>query len=363
MRQVRFQVRREGDVDLVRVNGVLDLSTSPRLRTVLRGCLVDGPRHLVVDVSGVDLMDCGAVGVLVVQRGQAEQAGGSLRVTGAEGLVREVLEVTGVAKGLGLHDQAPRPVGDTADGDDTCDVLLRIMATVPEQSAEWRWLREEVIECGLPYAESLARRFQFRGEPLEDLTQVAALGLVKAIDRYDCARGSEFFAFATPTILGEIKRYFRDKGWRIRVPRRLQELRLRLGRVETELAQQLGRTPLPTDYARHLEVAERDVLAALAAASSYRPASLSAPLGPDTDAVLADPLGSPDPGLDAVENSESLRVLIGRLPHREQRILLLRFFGNMTQAQIAAEVGLSQMHVSRLLARTLGVLREGLLAG
>ena len=350
----------DGDVDLVRADGVLDLATSPRLRTVLLHCLDGGCARIVVDLAGVELLDCTTVGTLVSMRGRAERAGGWLRVVGARGLVLQVLEISGVAKSLSVYDEpSPERAGTP---EDTAGLLLRMMAQFPAGAPERQHLRQEVIEHCLPYATGLARRFRDRGEPLEDLAQVATVGLVKAIDGFDPAVGSEFTAYATPTIVGEIRRYFRDKGWRIKVPRRLQELRLLITRAENDLSQRLGRAPTSADYAEHLGVNEGEVLEALDAGRSYSPASLSAPLGQDSDASLGDPLGDLDPGIEAVEAREALRDLVARLPRREQRILTLRFFGNRTQAQIADEIGVSQMHVSRLLTHALRQLREGLLA-
>jgi RNA polymerase sigma-70 factor (sigma-B/F/G subfamily) len=368
----------DGEVDVVEVRGVLDLATAPRLRTVLMGCLAGGGAHIVIDLSGVELIDCTAVGTFVRMRAHAERGGGSLRAVGARGLVLEVLEITGVAKSLGGYDEplaqdptARDPTGaepgedDVSErdpGDDPAGLLLRMMAQLPPHAPERQHLRQEVIEYCLPYATALARRYRDRGEPMEDLAQVATVGLVKAIDGYDPAHGAEFTAFATPTILGEIRRHFRDKGWRIRVPRRLQELRLHMHRAESEITQRLGRAPNAADYAEYLGVGEMEVLEAMEAGRGYSPASLSAPLAPGSEATLGDPIGGLDPGLEAVESREALRDLVGLLPRREQRILTLRFFGNKTQAQIAQEIGVSQMHVSRLLAHALAQLRAALLS-
>lgn len=223
-------------------------------------------------------------------------------------------------------------------------------------------VRDELVEMHLPLVEYLARRFRNRGEPLDDLVQVATIGLIKAVDRFDLDRGVEFSTYATPTIVGEIKRHFRDKGWAIRVPRRLQELKLSLGKATSELSQRNGRSPTVGELASHLRMSEEDVLEGLESANAYSAVSLDAPdTGDDENHAVADTLGITDESLEGVEYRESLKPLLGQLPAREKRILLLRFFGNMTQSQIAAELGISQMHVSRLLARTLTQLRAGLL--
>jgi len=223
-------------------------------------------------------------------------------------------------------------------------------------------LREHLVEMHLPLVEHLARRFRNRGEPLDDLVQVATIGLIKSVDRFDPERGVEFSTYATPTIVGEIKRHFRDRGWAVRVPRRLQELRLALTAATSELSQRLGRAPTVAELAEQLKLSEEDILEGLESANAYSTLSLDVPeQGDDAAPAVVDSLGSEDEALEGVEYRESLKPLLERLPPREKRILLLRFFGNMTQSQIAAEIGISQMHVSRLLARTLAKLREDLL--
>ena len=223
-------------------------------------------------------------------------------------------------------------------------------------------IRDALVEIHLPLVEYLARRFRNRGEPLDDLVQVATIGLIKSVDRFDLERGVEFSTYATPTIVGEIKRHFRDKGWAIRVPRRLQELKLSLTKATAELSQKNGRAPTVGELAKHLELSEEEILEGLESANAYSAVSLDAPDGGDDDSpAVADSLGMIDEALEGVEYRESLKPLLDKLPPREKRILLLRFFGGMTQSQIAQELGISQMHVSRLLARTLAQLREGLL--
>ncbi|AYV29863.1 RNA polymerase sigma factor SigF [Streptomyces sp. ADI95-16] len=232
---------------------------------------------------------------------------------------------------------------------------------LPEGSVERAELRNRLVRMHLPLVEHLARRFRNRGEPLDDLTQVATIGLIKSVDRFDPDRGVEFSTYATPTVVGEIKRHFRDKGWAVRVPRRLQELRLSLTTATAELSQQHGRSPTVHELAERLGISEEEVLEGLESANAYSTLSLDVPDTDDESPAVADTLGSEDEALEGVEYRESLKPLLEGLPPREKRILLLRFFGNMTQSQIAQEVGISQMHVSRLLARTLAQLREKLL--
>jgi len=240
--------------------------------------------------------------------------------------------------------------------------LFAELAALDESDPARAQIREQLVEMHLPLVEYLARRFRNRGEPLDDLVQVATIGLIKSVDRFDLERGVEFSTYATPTIVGEVKRHFRDKGWAIRVPRRLQELKLSLAKATSDLSQRLGRAPTVAELAQHLGMTEEEVLEGLESANAYSTISLDAPdSGDDESPAVADSLGMTDEALEGVEYRESLKPMLEQLPAREKKILLLRFFGNMTQSQIAAELGISQMHVSRLLARTLAQLREGLL--
>jgi RNA polymerase sigma-B factor len=222
-------------------------------------------------------------------------------------------------------------------------------------------LREELARLHLPLVEYLAKRFKDRGEPLDDLVQVGSVGLLKAIDRFDLERGVEFSTYATPTIVGELKRHFRDKGWAVRVPRRLQELSLRLNKVVAQLTQDLGRSPTVAEIAKFADLSEDEVLEALESGQAYSTTSLDAPSGEDDDAPMRmDRIGEDDLRIDNLEYFASLAPLIDRLPEREKTILYLRFFKGMTQSMIAERVGISQMHVSRLLTRILEFLREGM---
>jgi RNA polymerase sigma-B factor len=240
--------------------------------------------------------------------------------------------------------------------------LFGELAALAEDDPLRRTIRDHLVETHLPLVEYLARRFRNRGEPLDDLVQVATIGLIKSIDRFDLERGVEFSTYATPTIVGEIKRHFRDKGWAIRVPRRLQEMKLSLNKATAELSQRNGRAPTVAELANHLELSEDDVLEGLESANAYSAISLDAPDIADEDSpAVSDSLGAVDDALEGVVYRESLKPLLEALPPREKNILMLRFFANMTQSQIATDLGISQMHVSRLLARTLAQLREGLL--
>lgn len=228
-------------------------------------------------------------------------------------------------------------------------------------TAEKESARESLVHLHLPLVEHCARRFRNRGEPLEDLVQVGTIGLLKSIDRFDSDRGVEFSTYATPTIIGEIKRYFRDKGWAIRVPRRLQELRMQIGTASAELTQSLGRSPTPRELAEAIGCSVEEILEGIESSNAYSTLSLDASDNDeDGAATMLDAIGQDDEGLAHVEIRESIKPLLDRLAPREKKILLLRFFKNMTQSQIAEEIGVSQMHVSRLLNRTLEQLRVSL---
>ena len=219
--------------------------------------------------------------------------------------------------------------------------------------------RAELIEAHIGLAEYLARRFNNRGEPLDDLVQVASTGLIKAVDRFEPERGLEFSTYATHTIVGELKRHFRDKGWAVRVPRRMQELHLRLSTLVSTLNQDLGRSPTIPEIATAAGVSEEEVLEAMEAGQAYRFTSLDAPVpGEDAGGSLATSLGEDDVNMVDVEHRVALSPLLAKLPARQQKIIHLRFFEGLTQSEIATRLGISQMHVSRLLARSLAQLRQ-----
>ena len=223
-------------------------------------------------------------------------------------------------------------------------------------------LRERLVAQHIGLVEFLARRFRNRGEPLEDLIQVGTIGLLKAIERFDLDRQVEFSTYATPTIVGELKRHFRDKGWAVRVPRRLQELHLELTKVVGQLGQDLGRSPTVAEIAKATGSNEETVLEGLEIAQAYNFTSLDAPI--DTDeggsTSFADQLGEDDEHLENLEYRASLAPEMAKLPERERHILYLRFFKGLTQSEIAERLEISQMHVSRLLNRTLSSLRQAL---
>ncbi|GAA0816667.1 SigB/SigF/SigG family RNA polymerase sigma factor [Spirilliplanes yamanashiensis] len=238
------------------------------------------------------------------------------------------------------------------------DALIRELAGLPAGAPGRERLRERAIESWVPMANRLARRFSGRGEPTDDLQQTATVGLIKAVDRYDADRGIDFAAYAIPTIIGEIKRHFRDRTWSVRVPRRLQELRLAINDANNTLTHTLGHAPTVADIAEHLGVTEEDVLEGLEGARAYQATSLATPAGDGSGSMeLGDTLSEDDRGYELAELRLDLGPALAALDERERRILTLRFYGNQTQTQIAEQIGISQMHVSRLLTRALGKLR------
>jgi RNA polymerase sigma-B factor len=221
-----------------------------------------------------------------------------------------------------------------------------------------RAARDELAETMLPLARSLARRYAGRGEPLDDLEQVACVGLLKAIDRFDISREVRFATFAVPTIAGELKRHFRDRGWMLRVPRDVQELSARVARARETLTRELGRVPTVAELANTLDVGVEQVLDALSAADSYRMLSLDEPLTDGSGALEA--IGGDDSGFELAEHRVLLRRGIDALGPREREILRLRFYEGLTQREIAREVGISQMHVSRLIRRSVDTMRDSI---
>jgi RNA polymerase sigma-B factor len=241
--------------------------------------------------------------------------------------------------------------------------LVQAMARMPKDHPGYESARAGAIESWLPLARHLALRYAGRGEPDDDLVQTATVGLIKAIDRYDADRGVEFTTFAIPTILGEVKRHFRDRTWAVRVPRRMQEMRIAVADAIDELSHTLGRSPTVPDVAAHLDITEEAVLEGLEGGRAYSATSLSTPVTADGSAQLADTLGETDADMELAELRVALGPAMAALDERERTIMSLRFYGNLTQTEIAEQVGISQMHVSRLIARALGRLREQLSAG
>ncbi|HEX6340082.1 SigB/SigF/SigG family RNA polymerase sigma factor [Umezawaea sp.] len=253
------------------------------------------------------------------------------------------------------------PSSSTRGDYDHLAPLFVTLAATPADDPRRERLRDELVTEHLPVAKHIARRFGNRGEPHDDLVQVATVGLINAVDRFDPERGSDFLSFAVPTIMGEVRKYFRDSSWSVRMPRRLKELHLAINAGSSRLSQTLGRAPTPSELAAHLGLTREEVHEGLAAGNAYHSASLDDMLLADDSSIsLGNTLGAEDPEMEVIEQREALHPLLEQLPDRERKIVVMRFFGNMTQTQIADKIGISQMHVSRLLAKTLRQLRDGL---
>jgi RNA polymerase sigma-70 factor (sigma-B/F/G subfamily) len=365
------------DSGLVELTGVLDYASAPYLRHVVFGLFDSGRRRVTIGVSELSLLDAGAIRALLYLHRRAEQLGGDVSVAGATGAVMTALEITGVAKTFHAYDDLDWPLAErdrqvVALDDahfthglwpaEATELLNRLHKLAPADPGRQR-LRDDIIDRCLPAAYRLARRYGGSGESLDDLLQVAALGLIKAVNGFDATRGVGFGAYATPTITGEIKRHFRDRNAGIRIPRRLQELRLAANRSRDDLTQTLGHSPSADELAADLGVEPEQIIEMYGALGAYRPLSLDSPLaGHEDESTLGDAIGAEDPELGIVDYRTSLQALITRLPRRQQRIVSLRFYGNRSQSEIADEVGLSQMHVSRLLRQSLDFLHRQLAA-
>jgi RNA polymerase sigma-B factor len=237
--------------------------------------------------------------------------------------------------------------------------MIRHLRTLSAGSAAYRRQHEAITKRCLPLADHIARRYVGRGEAFDDLVQAARLGLVNAVNRFDVDNGADFLSFAVPTMMGEVRRHFRDYGWAVKVPRGVKELQPRLMRARAELSQQLNRAPNASEVAEHLGVAREVVIEAMIGGGNYSTQSTDMAVGSgDDDRQVGDALGDVDTNLDKVLDVETVRPLIAALPERQRTVLTLRFFEDLTQTQIAERVGCSQMHVSRLLAQALGTLRS-----
>ncbi|MCV7024680.1 SigB/SigF/SigG family RNA polymerase sigma factor [Mycolicibacterium novocastrense] len=248
--------------------------------------------------------------------------------------------------------------GPNSDYSDVTE-MFRQLKTFDEGSSAYQRQRDLICERCLPLADHIARRYRNRGEAHEDLVQAARVGLVNALNRFDVDNGAEFLSFAVPTMMGEVRRHFRDHAWAVKVPRTVKDLQMRVNKATAKLAQGLGRAPTATEIAEHLGVDREQVVQAAIAGANYSTLSTDIPAMRDDDSTsIGDSFGGDDTGFDKVLDVETVRPLIAALPSRERDVLTLRFFEDMTQSQIAAQIGCSQMHVSRLLAKALETLRS-----
>ncbi|MET8781789.1 RNA polymerase sigma factor SigF [Streptomyces sp. NPDC004589] len=252
------------------------------------------------------------------------------------------------------------------DARELSKLFFERLAVLEEGTSEYQHVRNTLIEMNISLVRFAAGRFRSRGpEEMEDIVQVGVIGLIKAIDRFEISREVEFTSFAVPYIVGEIKRFFRDTSWAVHVPRRLQEARVQLARANEELRSRLGRTPTTRELSELMSLPEDEVVEARLASNGYTSASLDAAIGnsEDGESALADFIGDEDAALELIEDFHALAPMIAELDEREQRIIHWRFVEELTQAQIGERLGVSQMHVSRLISRLLTRLREGMLCG
>lgn len=259
-----------------------------------------------------------------------------------------------------------RPSLSVAQGPDYrwLDTAFARLHALPVGSREHVELRNRIVEECLPLADRIARRYDRRGEAHDDLVQVARIGLVSAVNRFDPSLGSEFLSFAVPTMLGEVKRYFRDFGWSVNVPRRLKDLYPALAPATAELTQRLGRAPTAAEVADEIGVDHAEIVETMTAAAGFKARSIDHRFSGDEDSPpLIDRLGRADPEMGFIEDRDALRVHLSALPEREYRIVIMRFFESLTQSEIAARMGISQMHVSRLLSQSLYRLRDAMADG
>ncbi|MGB8944810.1 MAG: RNA polymerase sigma factor SigF [Streptomyces sp.] len=258
---------------------------------------------------------------------------------------------------------SPQEIGPQ-DARDLSKLFFTRLATLEEGTPEYQYARNTLVEMNMSLVRYAAGRFRHRSDDMEDIVQVGTIGLIKAIDRFELSREVQFATFAVPYIVGEIKRFFRDTSWAVHVPRRLQEARVELAKATDELSTRLGRSPKVSELAELMDLTEDEVIEARMAANGYNSTSLDATVHGDRDdseAALADFIGAEDPAMELVEDFHVLSPLLAQLGERDRQILRLRFVDELTQSQIGERLGVSQMHVSRLLSRTLARLREGML--
>jgi RNA polymerase sigma-B factor len=364
-------------------DGEVDLTTVDLFAEVIDSALAEAgsiaSRSIVVELDRTRFMSAAGVAVLCWGHSRASAAGVAFRLAGGTPMVRRILDITGVTAALEHYEsvdealdavrlrQAARGEVRGRRRDEYAHLAplfaerIRLAADHPRQQV----LRSQLIIGYLPVARNVARKHRYRGENIDDLEQVATLGLINAVDRFEPERGFDFLSFAIPTITGEVQRHYRDRTSTIRVPRAIKELQARVYQATDEIGQRLGRAATPSELAGQLGVGLDSVIEALQAAYETRLSSLDEPqrgedAGSGDGTRLADAVGVSDPDLGLVENREALAPLLDGLAERERMIVLLRFYGNMTQTEIANRIGISQMHVSRLLSATLRQLRRQL---
>jgi RNA polymerase sigma-B factor len=355
-------------VVVLRGRGDLDLATGTRFDGALAEALgsTGGRGELVLDLRNLTFVDARAVRSVAAVARSAAEGGVRLRLLSCP-MLDDVVRLLGgwTAVGAGSLGGAGRGAGGAPAAEYAhLEPLLVERGRLPADDRRQQVLRADLITGYLPVAHHIARRFRHRGENLQDLEQVATVGLINAVDRFEVDRGIDFLAFAVPTITGEVQRHYRDRTATIRVPRRIRGLQAMVLRAIEELRRRDGVAPRPSEIAQYLDLDVAEVIEALEAGHRTQVSSLDEPFQDDggggENPRYAAALAVTDPEAGLVVDRESLAPLLNALPDRERRIVLLRFFGNKTQSEIATELGISQMHVSRLLSTTLARLRKGL---
>jgi RNA polymerase sigma-B factor len=368
-RPLGIDVETTGDATTLRVSGEIDLATREQLSAALTAALAvvgdappDRTAELVLDLRQVSFIDVHGADALARTTDQAAARGIRLRVLSGRA-VDYIAGVTPEWIHIGTVDRPPAGPRRYSTGYEHLAPLFIEHHRLPPLHPRRQTLRDALVEGHLPLARNLARRHRNRGEDIADLEQVATVGLINAVDRFDPHRGIDFLAYAIPTIDGEIRRHYRDRTSTIRIPRRVRQLQAAVLHAVDELRQRTGSSPRPSDIAEYLGLDPGDVATALEANERTHVSSLDEPFADDPageNTRYSGALSVDDPDLAMVVDRESLIPLLEALPERERLILLMRFFGNQTQSQIADRVGVSQMHVSRLLSKTLATLRAGL---
>jgi RNA polymerase sigma-B factor len=359
-------VDRVAAIDVIRVSGQFAVPVDAFDAAVCE--LTETARAIVVDLNRLTMMDAGGVRALVRARERCNSGDIWFGAAHAHGHPLEVLQVLGEAKDLCEYDTVDEAIREASRAvfggctersiGATVEALLGTVHGLPAEHPHRLAVQGEAIIYALPLARSLAARYHDRGQPFDDLIQVASVGLVRAVRGFDPNRGRPFLAFAVPTILGELRRHFRDHSWAVRVPRHMQELRLDIARSTTELTQALGREPGADELADYLDISVAEFNKAVVASSAYRAASLDAPVSDDGQTTRADHIGAEDPGFDRIDDRLTLAGIVAALPERDRRILDLRFSCGLTQTEIAEKLGVSQMQVSRILSKIIGRLRR-----
>lgn len=367
---LRLEVQRRGHAVIVTAVGEIDTATIEQWRSTIDDAVraVRPGGAVIVALAGVDFIGVDGMRVVADAARRCGRCKRTLCVVDASPLVRRVLVKLAPSSALELDGDVEtafeRSGQRSADAEDDggyehLEHLFTDLAVFDDADPQRAVLRQDIIRRAMRLAENIAHRFGGRGEPQDDLLQVARLGLIQAVDRFDPTNGSDFLAFAVPTIMGEVRRHFRDRTWGMRVPRPVQETYLLARTERARLAQDLGRDPTPKEIAESIDKDVEQVVEALLAENAYQVGSIDTTArGDDETPSFAERIGTADRGYEHIDEYLTVKPLLTQLPERDRKVLVMRFFESMTQSQIADEIGVSQMQVSRILSKTLARLRE-----